>query len=157
MKDRASRFASVFISALIFAAATSLSGCKSLIESAVKEPKITFDSVKVRDPKKEGATAVIALNVQNPNGFEIVVDRLKYSLELDGKSISSSELHKVATIAAKATTKVEVPVPFRYDQVFSSIMDLLGKGSAPYKVKGDASVGPFTLPFDHTGDVKIRE
>lgn len=133
------------------------SGCSSLVQSVVTEPKVTFHSVSVRDTKPDGATAIIALNIENPNGVAITVDRLRYTLELGGRAIADNEVEKVATIAAHATTKVEVPVPFRYDQVFASVLDLISKGTAAYKVKGEARLGGvFTLPFDHVGDVKLR-
>lgn len=132
-------------------------GCAGLVKSLVSEPKVTFASLNVRDANAEGATAVIGLNVENPNGVSLTVDRLQYALELGGKSIAMAEVEKVATIAAHATTKVEVPVPFRYDQIFSSVLDLIAKGTAAYKVTGSARIGLFTLPFDHAGDLKLRE
>ncbi len=134
-----------------------LAGCASLVQSLVTEPKVTFHSVSVRDAKQDGATAVIALNVENPNGVALTVDRLQYVLELGGRAIANAEIEKVATIAAHATSKVEVPVPFRYDQVFSSVLDLISKGTAEYKVTGEARIGFFNLPFDHKGDLKLRE
>lgn len=134
-----------------------LTGCASLVETLVTEPKVSFHSVSIRDTKPDGATAVIALNVENPNGISLTVDRLRYTLELGGRPIASAEVEKVATIAAKATTKVEVPVPFRYDQVFASVLDLMTKGTAAYKVNGEARIGIFNLPFDHKGDLKVRD
>lgn len=142
---------------LIVIAAVIAVGCASFIKAIVKEPKISFASVSVRDAKPEGATAVIALNVENPNGVELTVDRLQYALELGGRSIASNDVEKIATIGAHKTTTIEIPVPFRYDQVFASILDLLSKGTASYKVTGVASIGMFKLPFDHVGDVKLRE
>lgn len=152
------RNTSVWISVLMAGALVLAgSGCSSLVQSLVKEPKVSFSGVGVRDAKADGATAIIMLDVENPNNVSLTVDRLKYALEMGGKPIASSEIQKVATIAAKATTKVEVPVPFRYDQVFSSLLELVGKGSASYKVTGEAAIGMFTLPFDHKGDVKLRD
>lgn len=132
-------------------------GCAGLIQSVVKAPKVSFYGVTVRDAGAEGATAVIALNVENPNGVSLTVDRLKYKLEMAGRNVAEAEIQKVATLAAHSTSKVEIPVPFRYDQVFASVLDLLSKGSAAYKVTGTASIGLFNLPFDHSGDMKLRE
>lgn len=134
-----------------------LFGCASLVQSLVKEPKVSFASIAVRDAKSDGATAVITLNVENPNGISLTVDRLDYALELGGHTVAQAQVEKIATIEAHTTSKVEVPVPFRYDQVFASIIDLITKGTAAYKVNGSARIGLFTLPFDHTGEVKIRE
>lgn len=146
-----------FLMSLAAAFSSVLMGCSSIVESLVTEPKVSFHSVSIRDAKPEGATAVIALNVENPNGISLTVDRLRYTLELAGRSVASAEIEKVATIAAKTTSKVEVPVPFRYDQVFASVLDLMTKGTAAYKVNGEARIGLFNLPFDHKGDLKIRD
>lgn len=145
------------LSLILGALACGHSGCSSMMQTLLKEPKISFASVGVRDVQTDGATLVIGLNVENPNGISVTVDRLKYALELGGKPIATSEIEKVATIAPHATTKVDVPVPFQYNQVFSSLLDLIGKGTAAYKVTGEVAVGIFTLPFNHTGDVKLRE
>lgn len=146
-----------YVLAWLVVLAAIIVGCASFIHAIVKEPKISFASVSIRDAKAEGATAVIALNVENPNGVALTVDRLQYALELGGRPIASNEVEKVATVAAHTTSIVEVPVPFRYDQVFASVLDLIAKGSASYKVTGAARVGLFTLPFDHTGDLKLRD
>lgn len=146
-------YAAVFISICILVGV----GCASLLESVVKQPKVSFASIQVRDAKPEGATAVISLNVENPNSVSLTVDRLRYALELGGRQVAAAEIEKVATIGANATSKVEIPVPFRYDQVFASVLDLISKGTAAYKVTGAAKVGIFNLPFDHTGDLKLRE
>ncbi len=132
-------------------------GCTSLVESLVDEPKVSFAGLAIRDAKQDGATAVIALSVENPNGVSLTIDQLDYNLELGGRSVAEAKIEKVATIAANATSRVEVPVPFRYDQVFASVFDLISRGTAAYKVNGRARVGFFNIPFDHSGEVKLRD
>jgi LEA14-like dessication related protein len=146
-----------YLSLLVSAAFLVAVGCASLIESVVSQPKVSFGSVTLRDAQQEGATAVISLNVENPNGVSLTVDKLRYAFELGGRQVAAAEIEKVATIAARTTSKVEIPVPFRYDQVFMSVLDLIARGTAGYKVTGAARIGIFNLPFDHTGELKIRE
>lgn len=134
-----------------------MSACSSLVSKVLTEPKVTFHSVQVRDAAADGATAVIGLEVENPNGISLTVDQLDYTLELGGHQIAKAELSKVATVAAREKTRVEIPVPFKYAAVFTSIFDLVSKGTAAYRVTGSARIGLFRLPFDHIGEVKLRQ
>lgn len=115
-----------------------------------------FHSVQVRDAVADGATAVIALDVENPNGVSLTVDRMTYALELGGKPVAQAEVKEFATLKAREISRVEIPVPFKYGAIFSSVLDLLRNGTAAYEVTGEARIGIFTLPFQHVGDVKLR-
>lgn len=126
------------------------------MKSVLSEPKVTFGSIAVRDAGNEGATVVVGLNVENPNRVGLQIDELNYVLEMGGRQVAAAKLEKLTHIEARTTTKVEIPIPFRYDQVFGSILDLISKGTAGYKIKGEARIGLFTLPFDQSGDLKIR-
>ena len=147
------RFRKQSLALVVFA----LFGCASLVQSFVKEPKVSFASAQVRDANADGATLVIGLNIENPNGIALTVDKLTYALELGGRKVATATVDKIASVAAHTTSKIEIPVPFRYNQVFASILDLISKGTAGYKVVGSAQIGIFNLPFDHSGDVKLRE
>ncbi|MBL7686574.1 MAG: LEA type 2 family protein [Bdellovibrionaceae bacterium] len=133
-----------------------LSGCSSFVEAVLEKPKVQFHSVQVRDAVADGATAVIALDVENPNGVSLTVDRMTYALELGGKPVAQAEVKEFATLKAREVSRVEIPVPFKYGAIFSSVLDLLRNGTAAYKVMGEARIGIFTLPFQHAGDVKLR-
>lgn len=133
-----------------------LLGCQSLIESVLQKPKVDFHSVSVRDGNKDGATAVIALDVANPNSIALTVDQLDYALSIGGREVAKADVANIAKLAPESTTRVEIPVPFKYNEIFYSVLDLISKGTAAYKVTGSARVGLFTLPFDHGGDLNLR-
>lgn len=134
----------------------SLMGCQTFIESILEKPKVDFHSVSVRDANKDGATAVIALDVNNPNSISLTVDQLDYALSIGGREVAKAEVANIAKLAPDATTRVEIPVPFKYNEIFSSVLELISRGTAAYKVTGSARVGLFTLPFDHGGDLNLR-
>jgi LEA14-like dessication related protein len=133
-----------------------LTGCQTFIESVLQKPKVDFHSVTVRDANKDGATAIIALDVANPNSISLTVDHLDYALSIGGRDVAKAEVANIAKLLPEATTRVEIPVPFKYNEIFSSVLELISKGTAAYKVTGAARVGLFTLPFDHGGDLNLR-
>lgn len=131
-------------------------GCQSLVESVLEKPKIKFAAISIRNPTHDGATAVIAIDVMNPNAVAVVIDDVDFEFLLGGVLVTKSTVGKKTRLEPKAESRVEIPIPFLYNQIFTSVLDLFQKGRAAYKITGEARVGILTIPFDHSGDVKIR-
>ncbi len=110
----------------------------------------------MRDYNVEGATLVFVLNVMNPNSFPLKVDGLKYNIELDGKQLIDGKLEQAANLAANSETSIDVPIPVRFDQLFSSALDFALKGKSPYRIRGEAKFGLFNIPFDESGELSIK-
>lgn len=146
----------MFTRSILLFGMVALAGCSSLVEAVLEKPRVQFYGVQVRDANADGATAVIMLDVENPNNVSLTVDRMTYALELGGRSIAQAEVKEFATLKARETSRVEIPVPFKYNAVFSSVLDLLRSGTAAYRVTGEARIGIFALPFQHSGDVKLK-
>lgn len=142
--------------ALVLTLALAL-GCSSLGRKLIETPKVELAKVDVRDTKADGATVVFGVRVENPNAFALKVDSLRYDVEIGGKNFSSGKIDKPAEVAAKDKTIVELPVAVRYADVFSSLLDLVKKGTSTYRLKGDASFGLLTVPFDEKGEFKLNQ
>jgi LEA14-like dessication related protein len=132
------------------------SSCSTIAEQLVKEPKVELQSVKLRDLKPDGGTVLIGVEVDNPNPFGLKLDDLTYELEIGGKALSKGQLKEAAQVAANAKSVIEIPVPLKFEELFSSAMDFVTKKSSAYRVKGSARFGLITLPFDKTGEMKLR-
>lgn len=135
-------------------AALALSGCFSL-SKVIEKPKVKLESLNVKSPTLEGATLIFALQVDNPNKVPLQVDELTYDLEMSGKALSSGRLPKGARVEAHSKSVIEIPVPVKYSDLFASVMQLIKNSSSPYRIKGSAKIGPFQIPFDQTGEVKL--
>lgn len=131
-------------------------GCQSLVESVVEKPKIKFSAISIQAPTREGATAVVSIDVMNPNSVALVIDDVDFEFLLGGVLVTKSAVGKKTRLEPKAESRVEIPIPFLYNQIFTSVLDLFQKGRATYKITGEARVGLLKIPFDHSGDVKIR-
>lgn len=148
---------SVLLVLLVTPSVISVAGCSSLVKQVLKEPKVNLEKVDVREVGASGATVVFNVGVENPNGVGITLDALKYDVEIAGKALSSGALEKPAEVAAHGKTVVEIPVPLKYSEVFSSLMGFLKAGESTYRVKGEAAFGIFSIPFDQAGKFKLRE
>jgi LEA14-like dessication related protein len=131
-------------------------GCASVISQVLEKPEVKFQGLSIRDANAEGATAVVGLDIHNPNGVGLQLDEVQYRLELAGREVARAKMDRAVSLEAKSTSRVEIPVPFLYNQVFQSLLDLMKSGTAAYKVSGSARLGIFELPFENGGDVKLR-
>lgn len=130
------------------------SACTSF-SKLVEQPKVNLETLTLQSPTAEGATLVFGLMVENPNPVAIAVDELVYELEVAGRSLTSGKLENGAKVPARDKTIVEIPVAVKYSDLFSSVIQLLKNQASPYRLKGTARIGPFKIPFDKAGEVKI--
>ena len=143
------------LSVLVFAALVVL-GCKSIAEKIVEKPKVALSSLALKDVGPNGATLVFGVEVENPNPFALKLDALHYDLELGGRAIGSGQIEKPSEVAAHAKGVVDVPVPVKFADLFSSLSEFLTKTTTRYRVKGEASFGMLVVPFDEKGDLKLK-
>lgn len=137
-------------------AAAGLQGCSSIAKSLIKEPKVSLAHISVQKVSLQGATLGVGVAVENPNPFNLRVDALKYKLEVGGKSITESELPDIAEVRAHETQVIEIPVPVKFQDLYNSVLDFMQKTTSNYHITGEARFGLLKIPFDHTGDLKLR-
>lgn len=138
------------------AAFACFSACSTIAQQIIQEPKVALQGVKLQEMTTLGGTLLIGVEVDNPNPFSLRLDDLTYELEIAGKALSKGQIKESASVAAKAKTVVEIPVPVKFQDLYASAMDLFSKKSSAYRVKGEARFGLITLPFDRTGEMKLR-
>jgi LEA14-like dessication related protein len=133
------------------------SACSLLLKQVLEKPKVALETVDVREVGPAGATVVFNVRVENPNPVGITVDALKYDIEIAGKLLSSGQLEKPAQVPAKEKVLVGIPVSVKYSDVLNSVMSFLSSGLSTYRVKGEAAIGLFSIPFDQKGEFKLRQ
>lgn len=156
-KSSSATAAMALLMGLVTLASFALTGCASIAEQIIKEPKVNLSRVNVKDVTAQGATVLFGVEVDNPNAFALKVDSLRYDIEIGGKALTSGRIEQAAEVQANAKSIVDIPVPVKFSEIFSSVMDLVSSGSKPFRVRGEAKFGLFTLPFDKTGEIKFKQ
>jgi LEA14-like dessication related protein len=134
-----------------------LGGCSSLVKTVLKEPKVALQSVAVADVRSDGASILFGVEVENPNAVDIKVDALRYEVEIAGKAFTTGKLVNPAQVPAHGKSVVEIPISLKYSDVFSSLLGFLQTGVSTYRVKGEAEFALFTIPFDRSGEINLKE
>ncbi len=151
--------------ALILAAAAPLS-CKSIIREVFRPPKIrVIDVALASKPTGESEaplTAVVSLEVDNPNTYPLTVVHVAYCAIMDTRAVADGERTENIRIGASGITVVKVPVTFRADAFVDAARAVLAKRSLHYELNGSAAVrapvaGTVRIPFSRTGTFDVVE
>lgn len=130
--------------------------CSSL-KDVIEAPKVTLQDVKISELSGLFADLKVILEVQNPNKIDFDVKNLRYALDINSKRITSGTMAEKVIVKAKDKTTVTLPIRVEYKDILSSALSILKKESLPYKINGSAEIGPFTIPFNDTGDLKTSD
>ncbi len=145
--------------AVLLAAAT-LGACSS----ALKEPEVKLDGIRIGSVGFDGGTLRVRLNVINPNSFGLQAEGLDYLIEVSeedaGESawdtLSSGSFDERITVEADDSAFVEIPIRFRYRDLGSALSSLLATGSFDYRISGRVQLREpvrRALPFRRTGNI----
>lgn len=131
-------------------------GCSSL-KKIVEPPKVDVTDVRLAQLKGDEATLEIVLEVYNPNGISVTVDKLQYDLQVNEKSVTSGVFDKDVKLAAKQNTVVAIPISVNYKDLLKTALNVFLSKGAPYRAKGNVGVGPLNIPFDEKGMIKMKD
>lgn len=137
----------------VFSLLVSCSSLKNVLEA----PKVKLQDVKISELSGLFADLKVVLEVQNPNKIDFDVKNLRYALDINSKHITSGTMKEKVIVKAKDKTTVTLPIRVEYKDILSSALMILKKETLPYKINGSAEIGPFTIPFNDTGDVDSHD
>lgn len=131
-------------------------GCASLDERLNPiQPKVFIDAIKIEDATLSGLTALLTLNVENPNKFALNAQGLDYTMSLAGTDILSGEKSSSMSVPALGSGKIEVPVRISYSALLETIPKVFQTGVASYNFSGSIHTRLFNIPFTKTDELKL--
>ncbi len=133
-----------------------LSGCSGL-DKLVKSPKVDVTDVRLKSAEAKTAILEIVMKVTNPNGISVTVDKLKYDLQVNEKSVTSGVYDQKVKVPANDTVEVAVPLTVAYKDLLQTALNLITTKGAPYRAIGSVQIGPFNIPFDEKGTLKLKD
>jgi len=121
----------------------------------LERPGVELLTAEVNEVDPEGATLLCRLEVENPNSVELSVERLRWQLSVEGRSVAEGDLSEPARVPARGRATVSLPARVRFQELPGLLNLLLSGKEVPYELKGVAAVGgpvgTIDLPFSHSG------
>jgi len=128
----------------------------------LKEPEIEFISLQVNDLTIGGADLTFMVKFKNKNGFELLVDRLKYRLSLQDRPIGEEMIvWGDKNIEKKGERVFSLPILLNFFEVGKEIYDFLHQPSIICQMSGEAEVmtswGRIKLPFKKRSNITLSK
>ena len=119
-----------------------------------KLPQVKVSSVRVRGLSFSGAQLVVALAVENPNGFALPLTALDGQLLVSGQAVASLGLTAGRPLAAKQTTAIELPIDVSFASAGLAVSRALTHAGAPVRLRGHATIAGRAIPLDLTTAIR---
>lgn len=126
----------------------------------LKKPVIEFIALKVNDLTIGGADLTFEVKFKNRNGFELLVDRLKYRLSLGDRPIGEERIvWGDKNIEEKGEKVFSLPILLNFFEVGKELYDILHQPAVICEISGEAEVttswGRIKLPFEKRGKITL--
>jgi LEA14-like dessication related protein len=126
-------------------------------------PTVSLRSLDVQQLTMSGAQLLLQLEVDNPNQFSLLLDKLNYNLKLNGYDVGGGLVKKAANIRQDGRGTLSLPLSLDFAQAGMGLYSaLLGKGVS-YDLSGSmqaSSSNPilesFRIPLDRQGRVDLK-
>ncbi len=126
-------------------------------------PEFSLAGVEQKRLSLTGADLVMSVELDNPNAFDLLVNKLQYSLKLNGHSITSGSLTEQIKVAADGKSKVDIPVNLAFGlSSVSAFYDMFRKGGdINYQLDLNSDLGSSlpilgSFPFDAKREGKVQ-
>ena len=126
-----------------------------------KSPIVTPQVSRVAAVRPTGLDLALTLHVQNPNDFQLAVQRVEGTVYLgDNKRLGESSAQPGLWIGARQSAIVESRLQVPWQQL-PTLTEFWGRSSVPYRVLGKVTLGGkslnVTLPFQLAGQLSTEQ
>ena len=129
----------------------------------VRLPKVALRGLRVKSLSVTGAAMDIVLGVDNPNAFDLSMQRIDYDLAINGSRWASGRSEQTAGITRKQKGEVRIPVNLDFLRIGSGIYELISDSSpVSYTLAGALEMGTSlpllrnsTLPLNESGTIRL--
>jgi len=133
-------------------------GCAQL---RFEPPTTALVSVQISEIGLEGGGLRLQLDVHNPNAYELRTTRIAVGVDLESTNFGSVQLTEPVRLPGRRTTRVDVPLAFRWSGVGAGARALLSRGSVRYVLEGrlfaDTPLGAREIPIRSSGQASLLD
>jgi LEA14-like dessication related protein len=132
---------------------TMLPACS--MKEAVRNVSMELMQVRVRDFSNSGFTAVVYMQVNNENGFDVTISDFDYHALVSDRELASGKLEKEIVIPSHGSTVAEIPVHADFSGLDNGALERMLRGRQDYRLTGTALFkawfGSYRYSFDTSG------
>ena len=116
-----------------------MSGCATLPESVISEPRVELRDVQVMGLGFKSQTFLLSFDIHNPNPFPLPVNQVSYGIRLDGHRFASGSTPCDISIPSSGDTEVAISVDLDLLNTAPRLLSIIRdgtRGEIPYQLEG---------------------
>ncbi len=141
----------------LLSSALLLQACASGVPGVIEQPKISIENISLQDISLTQGTALVTLNVANPNAFPIPLQGIQYGLSLNGHPVASGDQNQGMSIGARQEMPINIPVKLDFMQLMQLAPEAMKTRSLQYNLTGAVKLPFISVPFQRQGGVGVRQ
>ncbi len=131
----------------------------------LKLPAISLQSIKLKRLTLTGAELDLAIGINNPNSWGLIINTLQYGLTINQAKWIDGHTSEKTNISGKNENTLHIPFTLNFLQIGASIYQEISSGRRlNYQFSGEANLssslemlGQFNLPFDLSGKIDLTQ
>lgn len=131
----------------------------------LKLPNISLKSLKLKNLSFSGAEFDLALGIDNPNSWSMIVNALQYGFSINGKQWIDGQTTSKINVNGKQDNILHIPFSLNFLEIGSGVYNIITNGKGlNYSLTGQADLsssleilGNFKSPLDLAGKIDISK
>lgn len=129
----------------------------------LKLPDVKIGSLKLNKITFSGADLDLKLNINNPNSFNFLMNKLNYDFAINGKTWVKGLTQNIMQVKEKGESTISIPISLNFLEMGTAIYQMItGNQKLNYNLKGNVDLnsslpllGQVSLPIDRAGEINI--
>lgn len=144
-----------FITQWLIAAAL-LSACASLRPGA-EPPRVSLADLHLQEFGLIEQRFALTLRIQNPNPFDIPLEGLSYTLEVNDAVFAEGVARPQASVPGYGEALVETAAVSNLGSLLKQLEQVPQQQGVRYRIRGRIDIGGIggLLPFEHSGEIAL--
>ena len=109
------------------------SSCQS-INTMIQDPKVSLNSVELKEITFNGVDLVARVDVENPNGFSIPLPKISWELSINEESFVQGLVENKQSIRSRRKLTLDLPLNISYAGLYRAFSSLIDEDEAAYNL-----------------------
>jgi LEA14-like dessication related protein len=131
-----------------------MQACSS-VPGVVEKPQVSVQNISLQQLSLTQGTAVVTLNVTNPNSFALPIKGIEYAVTLNGHRVASGDQVQEQTIGAGQQVPVAIPVRLDFRELVKLVPEAMHERKLQYDLKGAVRLPFIRVPFQRQGGIGV--
>ncbi len=140
---------------ILFSSALLMQACSS-VPGVVEKPTVSVQNISLQQLSLTQGTAVVTLNVTNPNSFPLPLKGIEYGVTLNGHRVASGDQVQEQTIGAGQQVPVNIPVKLDFVELVKLAPVALHERKLQYDLSGAVRLPFIKVPFQRQGGIGVH-